>query len=106
MGPVLFFIGLAVTPRPRGWAAQARHSGNTAIGCPAHTGIGLTGNPFPEIRTGLPRACGDGPSIRTEPSVFSEVTPRRRGWASRKAALWLKVVGYPARGDGPSFGIT
>ncbi len=67
-------------PRRRGWT-RSRHHGDVADGgSPAQAGMDRSGAVTSTRAPRLPRAGGDGPTVRTWEELAAGAPPRRRGW--------------------------
>ena len=94
-----------VAPHTRGWAQLKPTPPRGGIGCPAHAGMGPSGD-SPGFRPGrLPRTRGDGPQRRTHAVPPRQVAPHTRGWALPEPSPRCVRRGCPAHaGMGPRLG--
>ena len=86
----------AASPRPRGWTAQRRLQGDPAGGFPAPAGMDPPHSCRRGRELGLPRARGDGPRRKVNPSQVETASPRPRGWTLMMASSSSSVKGFPA----------
>ena len=88
------FVG--ASPRLRGWTVLGGRGGRGAVGFPAPAGMDRSRTRAAGRSRWLPRACGDGPSMRLSEELRDAASPRLRGW-TRSACLELRRrLGFPA----------
>ena len=116
-------VGSVDSPRSRGWTLRTGASDESAIGFPALAGMDPMAARDSILSGRIPRARGDGPSMRVPPRSPTMDSPRSRGWTGDAAKTGWLTRGFPAlagmdptcagrasssgripraRGDGPS----
>ncbi len=96
-GPAQVFGNVQVfeaPPRTRGWTDQPHDDQQHDDGSPAHAGMDQKFGVPAHIRTGLPRARGDGPRSGFQAARSAGAPPRTRGWTER-----MRRRGAPGRGS-------
>ena len=84
------------TPRLWGWTLSIRIFCMMRSGYPAPVGMDLTPSQIPDVLSGLPRACGDGPPHSVFIADGYGATPRLWGWTFVVGVVVVIPVGYPA----------
>ena len=67
-------------PRLRGWTPRRDREERQSRGSPALAGMDPASRSSAWTRSGLPRACGDGPQLGRDPRASPVAPPRLRGW--------------------------
>ena len=89
----------------RGWTQRQPRELAAGDGFPAHAGMDLPVGFLSAGGTGLPRACGDGPTLNTEAVLAMVASPRMRGWTRADECGVGVGPGFPAHAgmDPPAF---
>ena len=87
----------SAAPRERGWTLSMKLTMWLKEGCPARAGMDPGARMSRTTGTGLPRASGDGPAIRSSISIRRKAAPRERGWTLLPSRCRCHVDGCPAR---------
>ena len=84
------------SPRMRGWTDQAVDARSRGSVFPAHAGMDRSAAAATTPRSGVPRACGDGPSCQRLVDNWPPCSPRMRGWTGAQRRPVSARLVFPA----------
>ena len=84
------------SPRMRGWTAFAQCALRPTGVFPAHAGMDREGDVVNKREFGVPRACGDGPTLQHASLPLLSCSPRMRGWTGKCRPLAPIAGVFPA----------
>ena len=85
------------SPRERGWSTARVMSSKASNVLPARAGMVRSRSRSSTVRTGAPRASGDGPSEAAVTKASGACSPRERGWSSVPFTPPVEPEVLPAR---------